>query len=91
MNIYVGNLAYEVSEDDLRETFGQHGSVTSVNIIMNRETGRSKGFGFVEMENQAEGEEAIKSLDGKQIKGRAVRANEARPKTDKPRSDRGSW
>lgn len=91
MNIYVGNLAYEVSEDDLREAFGQHGSVTSVNIIMNRETGRSKGFGFVEMENQAEGEEAIKQLDGNQVKGRPIRANEARPKTDKPRTDRGSW
>lgn len=80
MNIYVGNLSYGMSEDELREAFSAHGEVSSVKILMDRETGRSRGFGFVEMPNQSEGEAAISQLNGKEVGGRALRVNEARPR-----------
>ncbi|MEA3412561.1 MAG: RNA-binding protein [Pseudomonadota bacterium] len=84
-NIYVGNLPYQLTEDELREAFLQFGDVSSVKIISDRDTGRSKGFGFVEMDVQSEAEEAIKQLDGTAFKGRNLKVNQARPKNDKPR------
>jgi RNA recognition motif-containing protein len=80
MNIYVGNLSYTMSEGELRDAFAAFGDVTSVKILMDRETGRSRGFGFVEMPNQSEGEAAISNLNGKELGGRALRINEARPR-----------
>jgi RNA recognition motif-containing protein len=80
MNIYVGNLSYGMSEDELRQAFSAHGEVSSVKILMDRETGRSRGFGFVEMPNQNEAEAAIAQLNGKDVGGRALRINEARPR-----------
>lgn len=80
MNIYVGNLSYGMSEDELREAFAAYGDVSSVKILSDRETGRSRGFGFVEMPNQSEGEAAIAQLNGKELGGRSLRVNEARPR-----------
>ncbi|MGD1982873.1 MAG: RNA-binding protein [Chromatiaceae bacterium] len=85
MNIYVGNLAYSVTDDDLREAFSAFGEVSRASVIMDRETGRSKGFGFVEMPDDAAAESAIKALNDQPIGGRAVRVNEARPREDRPR------
>ena len=83
MNIYVGNVSFKLSDDELREAFEVHGTVSSASIIMDRETGRSRGFAFVEMPDGAEGEAAIKALDGAMLQGRAVRVNEARPRPDR--------
>jgi RNA recognition motif-containing protein len=80
MNIYVGNLSYTMTEGELRDAFAPFGTVTSAKILMDRETGRSRGFGFVEMPNQSEGEAAISNLNGKELGGRALRINEARPR-----------
>jgi RNA recognition motif-containing protein len=80
MNIYVGNLSYGMSEDELRDAFSAFGEVSSVKILMDRETGRSRGFGFVEMPNKSEAETAIAQLNGKDVGGRALRINEARPR-----------
>ena len=80
MNIYVGNLSYGMSEDELRDAFGAFGEVSSVKILMDRETGRSRGFGFVEMPNKSEAETAIAQLNGKDLGGRALRINEPRPR-----------
>jgi RNA recognition motif-containing protein len=80
MNIYVGNLSYGMSETELRDAFAAFGEVSSVKILMDRETGRSRGFGFVEMPNQGEAETAITQLNGKDLGGRALRINEARPR-----------
>jgi RNA recognition motif-containing protein len=80
MNIYVGNLSYGMSEDELRQAFATHGEVSSAKILMDRETGRSRGFGFVEMPNQSEAEAAIAQLNGKDVGGRPLRINEARPR-----------
>ncbi len=85
MNIYVGNLSYDATEDELRQHFGAYGAVKSAKIIMDRDSGRSKGFAFVEMENDDEGRSAIEGLDGSPINGRNVKVNEARPKSDNPR------
>ena len=85
MNIYVGNLSYGMSEDELREAFGAFGEVSSAKILMDRETGRSRGFGFVEMPNPVEAESAIAQLNGKDVGGRALRINEARPKEQQRR------
>jgi RNA recognition motif-containing protein len=85
MNIYVGNLSYGMSEDELREAFGAFGEVSSVKILMDRETGRSRGFGFVEMPNKNEAETAIAQLNGKDVGGRALRINEARPREQQRR------
>src|SRR4029079_1680596 len=79
MNIYVGNLSYGMSESELRDAFAAFGEVSSAKILMDRETGRSRGFGFVEMPNQGEAEAAIAQLNGKDLGGRALRINEARP------------
>ena len=80
MNIYVGNLSYETSEDDLRSAFEAYGEVDSSKIITDRDTGRSKGFGFVEMPDQGNGESAIEGLNSQDLNGRALRVNEARPR-----------
>lgn len=82
MNIYIGNLPYSISEDELRELFAAHGEVSSVNIIMDRESGRSKGFGFIEMPDSAHGEAAINAINQTDVQGRSLRVNEARPKND---------
>lgn len=84
MNIYVGNLAYRTNEDELRQLFSQFGEVSSVKIITDRDTGQSKGFGFVEMPNQSEAEAAINNLNETDLGGRNLRVNEARPRTDRP-------
>ncbi len=78
MKLYVGNIDFQTSEYDLEQLFGQSGTVTSANIIADRETGRSRGFGFVEMSSQEEGEAAIAEFNGKQLNGRALIVNEAR-------------
>ncbi|MEE4240821.1 MAG: RNA-binding protein [Desulfopila sp.] len=88
MKIYIGNMSYEVTEDDLRQLFGEFGEVQSADIIMDKISGRSKGFGFVEMATKEEGQAAITGLDGKEIKGRTVAVNEAKPQT-KSRDSRG--
>jgi RNA recognition motif-containing protein len=80
--LYVGNLPYSVSDSDLQQLFGQHGSVVSAQVIMDRDTGRSKGFGFVEMASDAEAQAAIDALNGQQHDGRALTVNEARPKPE---------
>ncbi|MBW7863686.1 MAG: RNA-binding protein [Candidatus Hydrogenedentes bacterium] len=89
MNIFVGNLSYSTREEDLRAAFEEFGQVDSARVIMDRETGRSRGFGFVEMPVASEGQAAIKALDGKNVDGRNIKANEARPKADNDRGDRG--
>ena len=88
MNIYVGNLSYGMTEDELREMFSTYGTVTSASIIKDKFSGQSKGFGFVEMSSQAEAEEAIKHLNGSQVKGRALKVNQARARTERPRGPR---
>jgi RNA recognition motif-containing protein len=88
MNIYVGNLAYSVTDNDLRDAFAEFGEVSRANVIMDRDTGRSKGFGFVEMPDNAQAEAAINGLNEKQLSGRAIRVNEARPRDDRPRRPR---
>ena len=88
MNIYVGNLAYSVTDDDLREAFVAFGEVSRASVIMDRDTGRSKGFGFVEMPDDGQAEAAIKELNEKPIAGRPIRVNEARPREDRPRRPR---
>src|SRR5436190_24252730 len=80
--LYVGNLAYSVRDDDLQQQFAAFGTVTSAQVIMDRDTGRSKGFGFVEMGSDAEAQAAISALNGKEVDGRALTVNEARPKTE---------
>ena len=85
MNIYVGNLSYGMTDADLEAVFAEFGDVTSCKIIMDRETGRSKGFGFVEMGTQDAGQAAIAELDGKDINGRNIKVNEARPREERPR------
>lgn len=82
MNIYVGNLPYSISEDDLENAFSKFGAVTSVKIIMDKATGRSKGFAFVEMANSSEGNQAIKSLNETDLNGRNIKVNEARPREE---------
>ena len=85
MNIYVGNLSYDVTETELKNLFAEFGEVTSAKIIEDRDTGRPKGFAFVEMANQAEGEAAIAALNEKELKGREIKVNQARPREDRPR------
>ena len=84
MNIYVGNLPYSVTDSDLRETFSQYGSVDQVNLITDKFSGDSKGFGFVEMNNNSEADAAIKALNGTDMKGRHLTVNQAKPKSDRP-------
>src|SRR5579862_3910598 len=78
--LYVGNLTYTVTDSDLTAMFGPHGTVQSAQVVMDRETGRSKGFGFVEMGNDQEAQAAIQALNGKEMSGRSLTVNEARPK-----------
>ncbi|TXH03683.1 MAG: RNA-binding protein [Candidatus Moraniibacteriota bacterium] len=82
-NIYVGNLSYRATEDQLREAFGQYGQVSQVSIIMDRETGRSRGFAFVEMPNNEEAQSAIENLNQQEVAGRRVTVNEARPREER--------
>ncbi len=82
MNIYVGNLSYEVTEDALREAFEEFGTVESATIIKDKFSGKSRGFGFVEMSSKAEAQSAIDGLNGKELKGKALNVNEARPRPE---------
>ncbi|MDH5377464.1 MAG: RNA-binding protein [Gammaproteobacteria bacterium] len=84
MNIYVGNLTYSLTEDELKDAFAAFGEVVNVNIIKDKFSGQSKGFGFVEMPNDSEADEAIKNLDGSSLKGRNVRVNQAKPRSERP-------
>jgi len=86
MNIYIGNLSYEVAEEDLKEAFEVFGEVDTVKVIKDKYTGRSKGFGFVEMPAKAEAQSAIEGLNGKELKGRSLNVNEARPRSEGRRS-----
>jgi RNA recognition motif-containing protein len=88
VNIYVGNLSYNTSERDLEEAFGAYGSVTSARIVIDRDTNRPRGFGFVEMANKAEGEAAIAALNGKDLQGRTLTVNEARPREERGAGNR---
>jgi cold-inducible RNA-binding protein len=81
MNIYVGNLTYSVTDGDLQEAFQAHGAVDRAKVILDRETGRSRGFGFVEMASDDEGNAAIEAMNGHELDGRALNVNEARPRT----------
>jgi RNA recognition motif-containing protein len=84
MNIYVGNLAYTVTEDDLREAFGAYGDVSSAKLITDKFSGQSKGFAFVEMENNSEADKAIKNLNGTALTGRNITVNQAKPRGERP-------
>jgi cold-inducible RNA-binding protein len=90
MKIYVGNLSYEVTEEDLRLAFEKFGQVESATIIKDKYSGQSKGFGFVEMASKAKGQSAIDGLNGKELKGRTLTVNEARPRTES-RGGRGGY
>ena len=79
--LYVGNLAFSATEKEIRDLFGQYGSVSSVSLITDRETGQPRGFGFVEMEDGAD--DAVRALDGKEVGGRTIKVNEARPREDR--------
>ncbi len=83
MNIYVGNLSYDATEEDIRQAFEEHGEVNSVNIITDRESGRSRGFCFVEMPNSDEAKKAIEEVNLQRIAGRSVTVNEARPRRER--------
>ncbi len=84
MNIYIGNLPYSTTEDELRETFSQFGQVDRANIITDKFSGRSKGFGFVEMPNDEEAQSAIDSLNDSDLSGRSIKVNQARPREERP-------
>ena len=84
MNIYVGNLPYNVTEEELKEAFSEFGEVSSVNVITDKYSGQSKGFGFVEMEKNSEAEEAIKALNESSLKGRDIKVNQAKPRDKRP-------
>ncbi|RTL30351.1 MAG: RNA-binding protein [Burkholderiales bacterium] len=89
--LYVGNLAYSVRDQDLNDAFSQFGAVSSAKVMMDRETGRSKGFGFVEMSSDAEAQAAINGLNGQPVAGRAVVVNEARPREERPAGFRSPY
>jgi len=91
VKIYVGNLSFQTSENEVRDLFGQFGEVSEVTLITDRETGRPRGFGFVEMRNDEEGREAMGALDGKEVGGRTLKINEARPKTERSSGGGRSW
>jgi RNA recognition motif-containing protein len=90
MNIYVGNLSFSTREDAVRELFEQHGEVEQVRIVTDRDTGRPRGFAFVEMPNDSEAQSAIDAVNGMELDGRTLKVNQAKPKTDRrpPRRDR---
>jgi cold-inducible RNA-binding protein len=89
-NLYVGNLSYDTTEDTLRTLFAEFGEITSVNVITDRDTGRSKGFGFVEMASEQEADAAIQALSGKSVDGREIRVDKAKPRVerDRPQGER---
>jgi len=89
MNIYVGNLSHDVTEDELRAAFEAFGQVESVNIVKDKFTGKPRGFGFVEMPSDEEGKAAIAEMNGKDMKGRVINVDQARPKADNRRGGRG--
>lgn len=84
--LYVGGLPYSMGDDELSDAFKEHGTVTSATVIKDRDTGQSKGFGFVEMSTDEEAQAAIKALDNQELSGRRIRVNEARPKEERPRN-----
>ena len=89
-NIYVGNLPFSVTEADFRAMFEEHGAVSSANLVMDRDTGRPRGFGFVEMDDDSQAQAAMDALDGADMDGRALKVNEAKPREQRPSRDR-SW
>jgi len=89
--LYVGNLAYGITGGDLEEMFGAYGAVASAQVIVDRDSGRSKGFGFVEMSNDEEAQAAIAGLNGKEVEGRALTVNEARPREERGGGGRGGF
>jgi cold-inducible RNA-binding protein len=89
MKLYVGNLSFDTNDQDLRELFGQYGNPTDVFIMSDRETGRSRGFGFVTMSSSEEGQAAINALEGKEFQGRNLHVNEARPREERPQGGGG--
>lgn len=89
MNIYVGNLPYSVRDQELRETFEAHGTVTAAEVIFDKRTRRSRGYGFVEMASEVEAKRAIEALNGKELHGRELRVDASQPKTDKPLREDG--
>lgn len=91
MKLYVGGLAYSVTEKELEELFAQEGAVVSTAIIKDRDSGQSKGFGFVEMADVKEGQNAIKNLNGKEVSGRAIMVNQARPQEDRRSTGGGGF
>jgi len=84
MNIYVGNLSYDTGDSDLERAFSAYGVVDSARVIQDRDTNRSKGFGFVEMQSQADGQKAIAALDNTDLQGRTIKVNEAKPRESRP-------
>jgi RNA recognition motif-containing protein len=91
MNIYVGNLSPDVTSDDLRQAFETYGQVASANVITDKFSGESRGFGFVEMPSKDEATAAITGMNGQDLKGRAINVNEARPRVERPRSGGGGF
>lgn len=89
MKLYVGNLSYETSEDELRDAFAPYGDVASAKIINDRDTGRSKGFGFIEFNDDEAARKAMSALNGSDLRGRALTVNEARPQAERPRGGMG--
>ncbi|MBI2765199.1 MAG: RNA-binding protein [Chloroflexi bacterium] len=91
MKIYVGNLSFNTTDADLEAAFSAHGKLTSAQVVMDRETGRSRGFGFVEMDNQAEADNAIRALNGSDLQGRSLTVNPAKPAGERTGGGRGSY
>jgi RNA recognition motif-containing protein len=91
VNLYVGNLSFNTREDDVRQAFAAHGTVTSVRIITDRDTGQSRGFGFVEMEDSQAAQSAMNALNGQDLDGRALTINEARPREPRREAQRSRW
>ena len=90
MKIYVGNMPYSVTSEDLSDMFKEYGDVAEATVIMDRESGRSKGFGFVEMRSNPDADRAMKALNGTQLDGRALMVNQARPRESRPREERSN-
>ncbi|MBA2271307.1 MAG: RNA-binding protein [Verrucomicrobiota bacterium] len=90
MKLYIGNLSFETTENDLQDMFEQHGKVMDVALMMDRTTGRSRGFAFVTMNDATEGNAAMNAFNGKEVQGRTLTVNEARPREERPRQSTGS-